>query len=88
MRPCWLAAHLLPDCLPLLTLGVVLTHPRPTPAGADAPKADVKLAGYLTARTLMRTVPAAVPGIMFLSGGLFAGCAGCVASVNIRSNVL
>lgn len=30
----------------------------------------MKLAGYLTARTLMRTVPAAVPGIMFLSGEL------------------
>ena len=26
-------------------------------------------AGYLTARTLARTVPPAVPGVMFLSGG-------------------
>ncbi len=48
----------------------------------------MKLAGYLTARTLMRTVPAAVPGIMFLSGGLLAGCAGCGASVDVRANLL
>jgi hypothetical protein len=30
---------------------------------------DVPTAGFLTARTLSRTVPPAVPGIMFLSGG-------------------
>ena len=35
----------------------------------DGPKADVMQAGYLTARTLARTVPPAVPGVMFLSGG-------------------
>ena len=39
------------------------------PAGAEGPGADVTTAGYLTARTLSRTVPPAVPGIMFLSGG-------------------
>ena len=38
------------------------------PAGAEGPGADVATAGYLTARTLSRTVPPAVPGIMFLSG--------------------
>ncbi|KAL4457253.1 hypothetical protein ABPG75_012118 [Micractinium tetrahymenae] len=46
-----------------------LLKPNMVLAGAEGPKADLKLAGYLTARTLMRTVPAAVPGIMFLSGG-------------------
>lgn len=37
--------------------------------GVDGPKADVVTAAYLTARTLSRTVPPAVPGITFLSGG-------------------
>ena len=38
-------------------------------AGAQGPKADVLTCAALTVRTLQRTVPAAVPGIMFLSGG-------------------
>ena len=40
-----------------------------TPAGASGPPADVKRVAELTVRALMRTVPPAVPGIMFLSGG-------------------
>lgn len=39
---------------------------------------DVPTAGYLTARTLMRTVPAAVPGIMFLSGARRLRSARCM----------
>jgi fructose-bisphosphate aldolase class I len=46
-----------------------LLKPNMVLAGAEGPKVDVPTAGYLTARTLMRTVPAAVPGVMFLSGG-------------------
>ncbi|PSC70525.1 fructose bisphosphate aldolase [Micractinium conductrix] len=46
-----------------------LLKPNMVLAGVDGPKADVKTAGWLTARTLNRTVPAAVPGVMFLSGG-------------------
>lgn len=37
-------------------------------AGAQGPASDVKTAAALTVRTLQRTVPCAVPGIMFLSG--------------------
>ncbi len=39
------------------------------PAGASGPPADVKRVAELTVKALMRTVPPAVPGIMFLSGG-------------------
>lgn len=46
-----------------------LLKPNMVLPGADGPKVDVKTAAYLTARTLSRTVPPAVPGIMFLSGG-------------------
>eukprot|EP00887_Chlorella_sp_A99_P006841 scaffold2.g6841.t1 len=46
-----------------------LLKPNMVLAGTEGPKADVKTAGYLTLRTLSRTVPPAVPGIMFLSGG-------------------
>jgi hypothetical protein len=61
-------------------------QPHPSlPAGAEGPKVDVPTAGYLTARTLMRTVPAAVPGVMFLSGErgsqLLRGlCSGAIAA--------
>lgn len=37
--------------------------------GAEGPKADVKTSAWLTVRTLSRTVPPAVTGIVFLSGG-------------------
>ncbi|KAI3423957.1 hypothetical protein D9Q98_009791 [Chlorella vulgaris] len=46
-----------------------LLKPNMVLTGADGPKVDVPTAGFLTARTLSRTVPPAVPGIMFLSGG-------------------
>lgn len=47
-------------------------------AGAQAKSADVMVAGWLTARTLSRTVPPAVPGVMFLSGeGLRASTFAC-----------
>jgi hypothetical protein len=37
-------------------------------AGVDGPAADAKTAGLYTATILSRTVPPAVPGVMFLSG--------------------
>jgi fructose-bisphosphate aldolase class I len=47
-----------------------LLKPNMVLSGAQAAtKADVATAGYLTVRTLSRTVPPAVPGIVFLSGG-------------------
>lgn len=46
-----------------------LLKPNMVLAGADGPKASVSDAAYLTVRTLSRTVPPAVPGITFLSGG-------------------
>ena len=46
-----------------------LLKPNMVLAGVDGPKADVQTAAYLTVRTLSRTVPAAVPGVVFLSGG-------------------
>lgn len=45
----------------------------PGRAGAQSTPADVMTAGWLTARTLSRTVPPAVPGIMFLSGAWLLG---------------
>jgi fructose-bisphosphate aldolase class I len=42
-----------------------------TVQGADCPqKADPKIVAEMTVRTLERSVPASVPGIVFLSGGL------------------
>jgi hypothetical protein len=64
--------------------GLIVT-PRPRvcmPAGAEGPGADVATAGYLTARTLSRTVPPAVPGIMFLSGECFHRLSGVPASMD------
>jgi fructose-bisphosphate aldolase, class I len=46
-----------------------LLKPNMVLAGADGPSADVAEAAYLTVRALSRTVPAAVPGVVFLSGG-------------------
>lgn len=46
-----------------------LLKPNMVLAGTEGPKASVADAGYLTLRTLSRTVPPAVPGVMFLSGG-------------------
>jgi fructose-bisphosphate aldolase class I len=46
-----------------------LLKPNMVLAGAQAAQEKVMTAGWLTARTLSRTVPPAVPGIMFLSGG-------------------
>lgn len=46
-----------------------LLKPNMVLAGADSPEVDVRTAAYLTVRTLSRTVPPAVPGITFLSGG-------------------
>ena len=39
------------------------------PAGVSGPQADPVEAATLTVRALQRTVPAAVPGVVFLSGG-------------------
>lgn len=38
-------------------------------SGATGPPADAKRVAEHTVRALLRTVPAAVPGVMFLSGG-------------------
>lgn len=38
-------------------------------AGAKGPAADVNRVAELTVKALLRTVPPAVPGVMFLSGG-------------------
>lgn len=46
-----------------------LLKPNMVLAGADSPDADIRDAAYLTVRALSRTVPPAVPGITFLSGG-------------------
>jgi fructose-bisphosphate aldolase class I len=47
----------------LLKTGMVLS-------GADCPEhADVEVVAEMTGRCLRRTVPATVPGIVFLSGG-------------------
>jgi len=48
-----------------------LLKPSMTCAGADCPQqASAEEVGEFTVRTLSRTVPAAVPAILFLSGGL------------------
>ena len=48
-----------------------LLKPSMTTAGADCPtRPSAEEVGDFTARTLSRTVPAAVPSILFLSGGL------------------
>jgi len=39
-------------------------------AGLDAPSASPKEVAHWTTQTMLRGVPAAVPGIHFLSGGM------------------
>lgn len=46
-----------------------LLKPNMVTPGADGPKVDAATIAKYTVRTLQRTVPAAVPGIVFLSGG-------------------
>ena len=46
-----------------------LLKPNMVLPGAEAPKVDPRQVAKLTVQALRRTVPAAVPGIMFLSGG-------------------
>eukprot|EP00897_Mesotaenium_endlicherianum_P001278 jgi/Mesen1/1178/ME000126S00224 len=46
-----------------------LLKPNMVTPGSDGPKVDEKTIAALTVRTLQRTVPAAVPGVVFLSGG-------------------
>ncbi|GBG91053.1 hypothetical protein CBR_g51787 [Chara braunii] len=46
-----------------------LLKPNMVTPGSDAAKVAPEVVGKYTVRTLQRTVPAAVPGIMFLSGG-------------------
>ena len=46
-----------------------LLKPNMVLPGAEGPKVSVREAAYLTVRTLSRTVPSAVPGVTFLSGG-------------------
>lgn len=46
-----------------------LLKPNMVLSGAEGPRVDARTAAYLTVRTLSRTVPPAVPGITFLSGG-------------------
>ena len=41
-----------------------------TVSGSDAPQDNAKIVARTTVETLLRCVPAAVPGIVFLSGGL------------------
>lgn len=52
----------------LLLEGSLLKPNMVTP-GMDAPKASPAEVAFYTVRTLSRTVPAAVPGVVFLSGG-------------------
>ena len=47
----------------------MLLKPSMVLPGASAPKAPVEVVAQATVRCLRRTVPAAVPGIVFLSGG-------------------
>ena len=47
-----------------------LLKPNMVTTGAEGPPADVATSAYLTVRALSRTVPAAVPGVVFLSGAL------------------
>eukprot|EP00192_Tetraselmis_astigmatica_P025434 CAMPEP_0117665370 /NCGR_PEP_ID=MMETSP0804-20121206/9772_1 /TAXON_ID=1074897 /ORGANISM="Tetraselmis astigmatica, Strain CCMP880" /LENGTH=279 /DNA_ID=CAMNT_0005472775 /DNA_START=876 /DNA_END=1715 /DNA_ORIENTATION=- len=46
-----------------------LLKPNMVLPGADGPNVDPRMAAALTVQTLQRTVPSAVPGVMFLSGG-------------------
>lgn len=46
-----------------------LLKPNMVTPGSDAPKVSAKEIAMYTVRTLQRTVPPAVPGIVFLSGG-------------------
>jgi len=46
-----------------------LLKPNMVLPGAEAPKVDPRYAAALTVQALRRSVPPAVPGIMFLSGG-------------------
>lgn len=46
-----------------------LLKPNMVAPGSDSPKVAPEVIAKLTVRTLRRTVPAAVPGIVFLSGG-------------------
>ena len=46
-----------------------LLKPNMVLPGAEGPKVDPRMAAALTLQALRRTVPAAVPGVMFLSGG-------------------
>ena len=47
-----------------------LLKPSMTVSGSDAPEDDAETVAKITVETLLRCVPAAVPGIVFLSGGL------------------
>ena len=47
-----------------------LLKPSMTVSGSDAPEDDAETVAKMTVETLLRCVPAAVPGIVFLSGGL------------------
>jgi fructose-bisphosphate aldolase class I len=46
-----------------------LLKPNMVTPGSDAPKVSPEIIAKFTVRALQRTVPPAVPGIMFLSGG-------------------
>jgi fructose-bisphosphate aldolase class I len=61
-----------------------LLKPSMTLAGADCPQApSVEEVGAFTWRTLSRTVPSAVPAILFLSGGLSEEDASlCLSAIN------
>ena len=47
-----------------------LLKPSMTVSGSDASEDDAETVARMTVETLLRCVPAAVPGIVFLSGGL------------------
>ena len=51
-------------------LGGTLLKPSMTVSGSDAPEDDAETVAKMTVETLLKCVPAAVPGIVFLSGGL------------------
>jgi len=46
-----------------------LLKPNMVTPGSEGPKVDAMTIAKYTVRTLQRTVPAAVPGVVFLSGG-------------------
>jgi hypothetical protein len=66
-RSCLAALVSLP-ALPVWLTGICTAVLPGLPAGVDGPAADAKTAGLYTATILSRTVPPAVPGVMFLSG--------------------